>query len=343
MARVFQWASGTVGRHAALEVAARREHELIGLHTLSESKSGRDVGVLLGAEPFGIVATNDIAAVTESDADVVLHTPLASLVYAEEPEQDLADICSLLEAGKNVVTVVGYLYPAAHGPEVEGRIARACAQGGSTFHSTGLNPGWLGDLLPVVICGLSRDVDCITVREITNFEFYPSPEIMFDSMGFASSEDDFQRQGARRRHWLNGLFNESIRLTADGVGIALDEVTTEMEVALAPTTLSTAAGEVPEGSVAGQHWTWTGHAEGEVRVVHETVWRMHSSVGPDWPTGNNSVTVSGEPSVHIEFKPTWISDGLMATAMHAVNAIAAVVSAPPGICTLLDLPRALRR
>ena len=37
--KVFQWASGTVGRHAAAEVARREGFELVGLHTLSPQKS----------------------------------------------------------------------------------------------------------------------------------------------------------------------------------------------------------------------------------------------------------------------------------------------------------------
>jgi hypothetical protein len=33
-----------------------------------------------------------------------------------------------------------------------------------------------------------------------------------------------------------------------------------------------------------------------------------------------------------------MSDGLLGTAMHAINAIPYVVQAPPGIQTFLDLP-----
>ena len=44
------------------------------------------------------------------DADVVLHMPLPSLVYGDNPGADLDNFCRLLAGGKHVVTTVGYMY-----------------------------------------------------------------------------------------------------------------------------------------------------------------------------------------------------------------------------------------
>ena len=126
-------------------------------------------------------------------------------------------------------------------------------------------------------------------------------------------------------------------MVADGVGLVLDEVKSEMTIAEAPGELQTASGTLRPGSVAGQHWTWSGMVDGQPRIVHETVWRMHGSVAPEWPQGKHSVVIEGAPGMHLEFDPDWIADGLLGTAMHAVNAIEPVCAAPPGIATLLDL------
>jgi 2,4-diaminopentanoate dehydrogenase len=341
--RVYQWASGTVGRAAALEVLRRPGLELMGLHVRTPGKAGRDAGSVLGTGALGFAATADRQAVIDSNADVVVHAPLPSLVYGDHEDQDLDDICALLAAGKHVITVVGYLYPPAHPPAVQARLAEACATGGSTFHSTGLNPGWMGDLLPVLMSALCGRIDRVVVREISNFQHYPSPEIMFASMGFALPEDEFHARSARRSRWLNGLFGESIRLVADGAGLDLDAVQQSMEIALAPADLDTASGTVPRGTVAGQHWTWWGSAGRETRVVHETVWRMHASVAPEWPRGAHEVVVEGVPRLRLSIGADWVSDGLVATAMHAVNAIEPVCRAGVGIRTLLDLPLPRRR
>ena len=230
------------------------------------------------------------------------------------------------------------MYPKAHGPELVQRLEDACRAGNSTFHSTGLNPGWLGDVLPLTMSSLSSRIDQVYVREITNFEFYPSPEVMFGMMGFGKTDAEFAKTVVRYQNWLTGLFRENIQLVASGLGVELDEITDTTELAYATVDLQPAAGLVEAGTIAGQHWEWAGIKDGRKLIVHETVWRMHRSIAPDWPDGDHSVTIEGKPRIHIKFDAQWIDDGLLATGMHALNAVPYVVDAAPGIRTLLDLP-----
>lgn len=339
--KVFQWGTGSVGKQVVRTVLQRDSLELAGVHAYSPEKVGKDAGELVDGPKTGIVATGDIETVTASDADVVIHAPLPSMVYGETPEKDVDDFCRLLASGKNVITLVGYMYPRVYGPEVVNRLEDACRTGGSSFHGTGLNPGWLGDLVPLTMSALCKRVDHVHVMEISSFEHYPSPEIMFDSMGFNSEPEAFEAGNARRARWLTGVFSESVQMVADGLNMDVTEVVSHQELAFAEQDLATASGTVRKGTVAGQHWRWAGMtAEGDERVVHETVWRMHSSVAPEWPEGKHSIRFEGSPKMFLEFEADfrWISDSFMATAMHAVNAVPYVVDAPPGIRTFLELP-----
>ena len=341
--RLIQWSTGNVGKAILRTIARRDSLELVGLHVQSADKVGRDAGEIAGGAPMGVTANNDIDALLAIDADVVLHTPLPSLVYGEDPGADVKNICRLLASGKNVITTVGYMYPKIYGEELVARLESACREGGSSFHSTGLNPGWMGDVLPLTMSTLSSRIDQVYVREITNFEFYPSPEVMFDMMGFGKSEAEFADHIERYSFWLTRLFRENIQLIADGLGVELDEIVDTTEQALAPADLETAAGVVKAGTIAGQHWEWAGVKGGNKLIVHETVWRMHASVAPEWPVGDHSVTISGKPRMQINMAADWINDGLLATGMNAVNAIPEVVAAPAGIQTVLDLPRLFGR
>ena len=338
--KVFQWASGGVGAHTIRIALERPSLELVGLHVFSADKTGQDAGTLIGRDPVGVVASNDIEAIKASDADVVIHTPLPSLIAGANPDQDLDDFCELLAAGKNVITVVGYLYPKVHGPQVVQRLEDACRAGGSSFHSSGLNPGWLGDLLPLTLSGLCEQVDHIHVLEISRFDGYPSPEIMFDSMGFNKTPAEHAELIVKQKRWLDALFSESVQLVADGLDMGVSEVVSTLETEVASTDLEVAAGTVRAGTVAGQHWRWAGLANGEEKIAHETIWRIHPDVAPQWQSGDNVIRFKGKPNIKFEIERDFgfMDNSAIATGAHAMNAIPYVVEAAPGIRTFLDLP-----
>ena len=336
--KIIQWSSGNVGKNSIATIAKRRGLKLVGLYVYSPEKDGVDAGDIAGIGRLGVKATNDKHKLLAMDADCVIHTPLPSLIYGENPDEDLDTICALLASGKNVVSTVGYMYPKVHGAKVVNRLKTACRKGGTSFHSTGVNPGWLGDVLPLMMSGISQQMDKIHIQEISNFEFYDSPEIVFDMMGFGRTPKQFKQQASRYNSWLSGLFRESIQMVADGLGVKLDSIRERSTTEQTRDAISVAAGTLQKNTVAGQHWEWAGMVGKKKVIVHETVWRMHESVGDKWPRGNHSITITGRPDMFVEFGPNWNSDVLLSTAVHAVNAVPYVCDAPSGIRTFLDLP-----
>ncbi len=311
--KVFQWSASSVGKHAARVALTRESLELVGMHVFSEAKAGKDVGTLINRDDTGIIATNDIELIKSSDADVVIHTPLPSMIAGEKEDQDLDDFVELLSAGK---------------------------KGNSSFRSTGLNPGWMGEILPLTISSLCERIDHLHVLELTNFDPYPSRQVIFEMMAFGAKPDEFASKVAKQKKWLDGLFSESVQMVADGLAMGVTEITSTLKTELAEKDFEIAAGVVKQGTVAGQHWRWSGKANGVEVVAHETVWRAHPEVAPHWENGKNAIRFKGRPTINFELERdfTFMNNGMLATAMHAVNAIPHVVNAPPGIQTLLDLP-----
>ena len=336
--RVVQWGSGNVGSQAIAAIAGRRDLKLKGLFVYSVDKIGKDAGDIAGIGKLGVKATNDPDRILALDADCVIHSPLSSLVYGDDPEADLKTICALLASGKNVISSVGYMYPKVYGRTVMNQLSAACRKGGSSFHGTGANPGWLGDLVPLTMTALSGQIERIVIREISNFEHYPSAHIIHDTMGFGLTPGRFKKQSARYSSWLTDLFRESIQMVADGIGLKLDSIDTKFSKALAPEDFKVAAGVIAKGTVAAQRWEWAGVVKGRKRIVHETIWRVHQSMCDRWPRGNHSVTISGQPDMYLEFGDNWNSDPGSTTSLHAINSIPYVCAAPSGIQTFLDLP-----
>ena len=340
---IIQWGSGNVGVQAIAAIAQRPDLKLKGLFVYNPEKVGRDAGDIAGIGKTGVTGTNDVKKILAMKADCVIHAPLSSLVYGEDPAADLKTICALLASGKNVISTVGYMYPQVYGSRVVKQLVAACRRGGSSFHGTGANPGWLGDLVPLTMSALSGRIDQIVIQEISNFETYPSPQIIFDTMGFGLSPMRFKQQSARYAAWLTGLFRESIQMVADGIGMNLDSINTRFNRALAPRELQIAAGLIPKGSIAGQRWEWAGMVKGKKRIVHETIWRVHDSIGNRWPRGSHSITIKGEPNMYLEFGHNWNDNPGSTTTMHAINAVPYVCKAPVGIQTFLDLPLIMGR
>lgn len=70
--KVVQWATGGVGVAAIKGVLEHPELELAGCWVHSADKAGKDVGELVGTEPLGVIATNNVDEILALDADAVI-------------------------------------------------------------------------------------------------------------------------------------------------------------------------------------------------------------------------------------------------------------------------------
>lgn len=333
--RVLQWATGSIGSHAIPAILEDPRLELVGARVYSESKDGRDVGAVLGLEPIGVRASRDVDALLGLGADCVLYAPLLA---------DVSEMCRLLEAGLNVVTPTGWVY-LKEGPERD-RIEAACARGGSSFHGTGIHPGFGGDRLPLLLTALSRRVERIRVVEVCNLSVMSeSPEMVMGQLGFGLSAEEARRSPPPLLDVMSRIFFQSMDLLAAALGFELDGYRKRFEFATTPRDLEVSAGTIRAGHVAGQHYEYLGLVGDAVAIEFQTYWRMCHDLEPDWPYDavlEYLVEVDGDPPLRCRFGP--VSEdgstefGLLATAMSCVNALVPVCEAAPGIRTVLDLP-----
>ena len=180
--RVIQWSTGNVGSFALRCTLGHPELELVGLAVHSESKAGRDAGELCGLPPVGVLATNDVEALLALDADCVCYTATAD----RRPFEAVEDMCRILESGKNVVSssVVGLVHPRSLHARMTDSLEEACRKGQCSFLTSGIDPGFANDLLPLVLSGLSERWEEIRIQEIINYSTYDQPQVLFDIMGF---------------------------------------------------------------------------------------------------------------------------------------------------------------
>jgi hypothetical protein len=337
--RVIQWATGGVGRAAMEGVLAHPELELVGCWAHAAEKDGVDVGSLLGREPVGVAATNDVDALLALDADCVVYSPLFA-----DPEV----VTRLLGSGKNVVTPLGWFYPPAGERE---RFDDVCRAAGVTLHGTGIHPGGITERFPLVISALSGSVTHVRAEEFSDIRTYGAADVIRDWMLFGTTPE--VARTSIMAEALGAGFRQSVHMVADVLGFDLGpELRTTHETAVATEPIDSPIGPIPPGRVAAQRFRWEGLVDGEPVVTAAVNWLMGDEhLDPPWrfgPEGERfEVQVTGDPGVHVVFRglhPESIAAGLrrnpgiVGTALHCVNAVPYVCEAEPGVRTYLDLP-----
>jgi hypothetical protein len=336
--RVVQWTTGNVGKSSVAAIAANPTLELIGCYAWSDDKAGRDVGELAGIEPLGVTATNDVDALLALKPDAVVYNPMWI---------NVDELVRILEAGINVVATASFITGHNQG-EGRAKIADACRRGGSTMFGSGISPGYVNQLA-VVAAGICDRVDKITVNEAADTTFYDSPETE-KPVGFGKPIDhpDLQSMTAHG----TGVFGEAVRMIGDALDIELNEVRCDAEYAKTTEDLDLGSWTIPAGGVAGVFISWKGIVDGTTRVELTLRWRKGQTLEPDWQIDQDGwvIEVAGRPTVNMKvgflpppyFEATTLEEfmvlGHIMTAMPAINAIPAVVAAPPGIVTYNDLP-----
>jgi hypothetical protein len=341
--RVIVWGVGSIGAEMVTTIIDHRHDlQLVGAKVYSAEKNGADVGELVGRPRLGVAATTDADTLIALDADCVIYTPRIG---------DLDEVCRLLNSGKNVVTTVFLFYPHRLSPADRDRIDSACRQGGTTLHSNGINPGNLSGALPLALSGMSRTIEKVTLQERADMTLYDSTDISFGNMAFGEPLDSITVERGGFLSEMNSMFVEQVWLLADALHAGIDEVTVSIEPIAAQRDHQVFDRLLRAGSTAGQRWNWVGRRRGEAKVEIETLWTVGNEYPEHWPHPEHgwTLTIEGDPSMRTHFlalasfsRPATIAEHAqaanIATAMQVLNAVAAVIQAPPGFAGTCDLP-----
>src|ERR1700759_3679778 len=223
--RVIQCGTGMAGGEALRAIIDRPGLKLAGLLVGRAENAGKDAGDLAGRPPTGIRSTNSIDDIVAVDADIVCYMLVVP---------NLDDICRLLASGKHVVTTAGLIFPSWRGPDAKRRLEAAWAAGGGSFYVTGINPGWVDGVLPLVMSSLCRDIERIDIREYADCAKYPSPALTFDVMGFGKTPEEIAAGAVPDMTVMIDFFAQAVAALGHGLGIDLDDIAVTREFALAP-------------------------------------------------------------------------------------------------------------
>jgi hypothetical protein len=351
--RVIQWGVGSVGTDALNFVLDREDLELIGVRCYTEAKVGRDAGELAGRPPVGVIATTEVEALLQLDADCVLFMPGDGLLDPTVPGSPsrawVDEVLPILASGKNVVSSLAagmHWKHLANGSGLRDELNSACEKGSSSIFFTGIDPGFITDCLAITMASVVGRISQIRTFEMIDYGTYPGLAQM-DALGFGRRPDDVSSATFTTVEptWACALYQ-----IADSFGATLDSTSLEADFDISPQRSTAPSGMVVEaGTIGAIRWSLTGTIAGTPRLVINHINRMGIAMAPDWPNigthGGYRVEIDGFPPYRGDFPlgvpggtGSSLQDAVAMTAARCVNYIDAVARATPGYKTTIDLP-----
>ncbi|MFJ5550877.1 dihydrodipicolinate reductase [Streptomyces sp. NPDC093225] len=340
------WGTGNVGRAAIRAVEAHPALQLTAVLVHDPAKVGRDAGALAGLDrALGVAATDDVGAVLGARPRAVVYAASGDI----RPDEALADVVRAVAAGAVVVTPA--LYPLydhrAAPPEFRDPVVAAVAEGGGSLFSSGVDPGWGNDVLPLLVSGLGSTVEAVRCQEVFDYSTYDQPDSVRHLVGMGHPMD--YEPPMLFPSVPTMVWGGQIRMMARALGVELDDIRETLERRPLERTVTTRTmGEFEAGTQGAIRFEVQGIVAGEPRIVIEHVTRIHPSCAPDWPqppdgSGAHRVVIEGRPRIEVTVEASDEGEnrsaGGNATAVgRLVNAIDWLVDAKPGLYDALDVP-----
>jgi len=323
--RTIHFGIGAIGAEVVKGALNNPEIEIVGAIDSHPAKAGRDLGEAAGVgRALGIaVQYEPDALLKDVYADVVVHTTGSSLmeVYPQ--------LMSILSHEKSVVSSCEELsFPWVRYPDISSRLDRRAKESGVRVLGTGVNPGFVMDLLPLMMLSVCQDVKAVRVERVVDVA---RRRIQLQrKVGIGLGIKAFQAAASGGAIGHVGL-RESLFMIADTLSWRLDDIKETIEPVVARDKMNTEFFSVDRGYVAGITQSAVGVMAGR-EVIRLG---LHMSLGARDP--HDSIEIDASPPVKLLI-PGGIA-GDIATASIMLNCVPAVArSRQVGLLTMRDMP-----
>lgn len=310
--RFIQYGLGSIGIGIA-ELALARGHRIAGAFDIDPAKVGQPLSTLLRhpAAPAEVRIASPDATALAVHADVALHSTQSRL------SQVRSQLESLIDLGVHVISTCEELaFPwHHHSGDAAALNERAHARGVAVV-GLGVNPGFVMDVLPVVLTSPCHAITGITVQRIVDVGRRRRP--LQQKVGVGLTVDAFREGVAAGRLAHVGL-PESVAMIADAMGWTLGAIDETIDPVVGT-----------DRRVVGLHQRCRGMRDGAAAITLDLTMAVGAKDQRD------TVAVDADPPLRLEL-PGGVQ-GDQATCAIVVNAIPQILAAPPGLRVATELP-----
>jgi len=327
--RVIVVGTGQMGAGIGRLILSKRGLELVGAYGRRPERAGMDFGEAAGLGcTTGLLISDGLAdLIEETRPDIAIQATCSRLADAKN------EIVTLVEHGVHVISIAEEMAcPKHRNPQIAAEIDLLAATCGVSVLGTGINPGFVLDLLVIALTGVCADID--SIRAERNNDLSPYGPSVLASQGVGLTPDAFY-SGLEDGSVVGHVgFPESIHMIADAIGWQIERIEESREPIVSQVRRETPLVTVEPGQVAGCLHRAIAYRENRavVTLIHPQQVRPQLE---GVQTGDR-IEIMGRPNLRLAGSPE--IPGGEATAALAVNMIPHVLNAAPGLHMMADLP-----
>ena len=327
--RVIILGTGQMGSGIGRIILEKTGFALVGAYGRRAERAGMDLGRAMGiGRDLNMEVKNDLTALIEqSRPQIAIQATCSKITDARK------EIETLVRAGIHVISIAEEMaYPACSSPEFAKEIHAQAVSHHVGVLGTGINPGFILDLLIITLSGVCSDIRSITATRVNDLSPYGPSVLAGQGVGLEPKE--FMK-GLEEKTVVGHIgFPESIHMIAHALGWDIEHIEESREPILSRVRRETPFVTVEPGQAAGCLHTAVAYRRGEAVINLTHPQQIHPRL--EGVETGDSIEIKGTPDIRISTGPE-IPGGL-ATCNLAVNMIPRLLNASPGLHTMADLP-----
>jgi 4-hydroxy-tetrahydrodipicolinate reductase len=321
--KLAQFGLGMIGIEALRLASTKPWIDIVGCVDIDPSKAGQPLGSFtkIPAHEKLLVYPTFSALCESARPDVILHTA------GSKAAQAFDQIEPIVRAGVSVASSCEeLLFPSLRAPDRSKQIDNICRQFNAGIVGTGVNPGFVMDVLPVCLTGVSRSVKSIRVERVVDAS---TRRMQLQRKIGSGMDPEAFRALFRAGNAGHAGFQESAALICHCLGWENIKITETCEPVIADHDIRTDFFSVARGLTCGLHQIV------EVEVAGTRPLIMDLKMYLDAPDPHDAVRIDGEPALDVLLKGGVAGDH--ATVAALVNAVPRLLKAGGGLHLMTDL------
>lgn len=331
--RIVQVGLGPLGIKVLQDAVERGIVDVVGAVDVSPSLAGKPLSALVAGVAPELVVHDDLEDIDWSKVDVALVTTSSALDRCADTFEELLD-----RKAHIVSSCEELVFPWLRHPTLASELDLAARRADRVLLGTGVNPGFVMDLLPLVTTGVCSDVRSIRVERFQDASTRRVPFQKKIGAGLDRKAFDAAVAAGTLRHVGLG---ESLHLVAHALGWKIARWNETIEPVIATKALECKLGPIEPGMCAGVRQTAIGavlEANGQEREVLNL--EFVAAIGQAEP--RDAVLVKGKPDIDLVIRGGVHGD--VATSALLLHCVFSAREAPSGLRTVADVrpPRWVR-